>query len=140
MEVPKSLYFHPMFVHFPQALFPVAFAMFALYLVTGAASLEHGAYLVSAFGLAAAPVTTITGFLDWKIRYKGYMTSVFKIKIVAAFALIAMASCAVLLRTYVPDVAALPLSGLGWLYGTLLAGCVATCVVSGHYGGKLVFH
>ncbi|MBI5419008.1 MAG: hypothetical protein HZA60_02865 [Deltaproteobacteria bacterium] len=140
MKVPKGLYFHPMFVHFPQALFPVAFAMFLLYLATGAASLEQGVYLVSAFGLVAAPVTTITGFLDWKIRYKGYMTRVFKIKIVAAFTLIALALCAVLLRTYVPVVAALPLSGLGWLYGALLAGCVGTCVVSGYYGGKLVFH
>jgi hypothetical protein len=46
----------------------------------------------------------------------------------------------VLLRILVPETARLPLSGLGWLRAGLLAGCVASCVVEGHYGGKLVFH
>lgn len=140
MKIPEGLYFHPIFVHFPQALFPVAFASFLLYLLTGAGQFEVGAYIAAAFGALAAPVTTATGFLDWKFRYKAYMTSVFRIKIVGAFVLIALSVPAVLLRSLVPDVAALPLAGNGWVYAGLLAGCTATCVVLGHYGGKLVFH
>ncbi|MDA8120940.1 MAG: hypothetical protein M0Z38_00045 [Deltaproteobacteria bacterium] len=140
MKLPEGIYFHPIFVHFPQALFPVAFAAFLLYGATGVRDFEVGAFLMAAAGAAAAPVTTLTGLLDWKIRYKGYMTSVFRIKIVGAFVLIALSIPAVLLRLLSADVAALPLSGLGFAYAGLLAACAGTCVVLGHYGGKLVFH
>ena len=140
MKIPEDFYFHPIFVHFPQALFPVALASFLLYLATGAGQFETGAYVAAAFGALAAPFTTITGFLDWKFRYKAYMTSVFRIKITGAFVLIGLSVPAVLLRSFVPDVAALPLSGAGYGYLGLLAACAATCVVLGHYGGKLVFH
>jgi uncharacterized membrane protein len=140
VKVPQGLYFHPIFVHFPQALFPVAFASFVLYLATGESLFERGTYLMAAFGLVATPVTMITGYIDWKIRYKGYMTPVFKIKIVTGFVLVGLSLAAVLLRTLVPEIAALPLSGPGWLLAGLLAGCVGACVVEGHYGGKLVFH
>lgn len=140
MKVPEGVYFHPVFVHFPQALFPVAFASFVLYLVTGNDLFERGTFLMMVFALAATPVTMITGYIDWKVRYKGYMTPVFKIKIVTGFVLVGLSLSAVLLRALVPEVAMLPLSGLGWLRAALLAGCVASCVVEGHYGGKLVFH
>lgn len=140
MKIPENLYYHPIFASFPVALFPVSFASFVLYLATGKRDFEAGAFIAAAFGAVVAPVTTFTGFLDWKIRYKGYLTSVFRIKIAGAFVLITLSLPAILLRTYVPDVAALPLTGPGWVYGTLLFACASTCVVLGHYGGKLVFH
>jgi uncharacterized membrane protein len=133
-------YLHPVFVHFPQALFPVAFAAFGFYLLTGIREFETGAFVASLFGALAAPLTTATGFFDWWNRYQAYMTSVFKIKIAGAFVLMALAGPAVWLRALHPDLAALPLGGLGWVYLGLLAACTATCVVLGHYGGKLVFH
>lgn len=140
MEIPKTIYFHPIFVHFPQALFPAAFASFLLYLATGNVLFEKGSYLMTVFALVSIPVTMLTGYIDWKIRYKGYMTPVFKIKITTGFVLISLSFSAVLLRTLVPETALLPLSGKGWLLGGLLAACVGSCVVEGHYGGKLVFH
>ena len=140
MEPPKIRHLHPLFVHFPQGLFPVAFASFCLYLGTGVREFEAGAFVMALFGLLSAPVTTASGFFDWWTRYQAYLTSVFKIKIAGAFVLMALAGPAVLLRAFHPDLAALPLAGLGWAYFGLLAACTATCVVLGHYGGKLVFH
>lgn len=140
MKIPEGWYFHPIPVHFPLALFPVALACFVLYLATGAGQFETGAYVAAAFGALAAPFATVTGFLDWRFRYKAYMTSVFRIKITGAFVLIGLSVPAVLLRSLAPRVADLPLSGAGYAYGGMLAACVATCVVLGHYGGKLVFH
>lgn len=131
---------HPIFVHFPQALFPVAFASFCLYLLAGIREFETGAFVMGLFGMLAAPLTTLTGFFDWWNRYQAYMTSVFKIKIAGAFVLMALAGPAVWLRAFHPELVALPLGGLGWVYFGLLAACTATCVVLGHYGGKLVFH
>jgi uncharacterized membrane protein len=131
---------HPIFVHFPQALFPVAFAAFCVYLLSGMREFETGAFVAALFGAAAAPVTTATGFFDWWNRYQAYMTSVFRIKIGGSFVLMALAGPAVWLRAFRPDLAVLPLTALGWAYFGLLAACTATCVVLGHYGGKLVFH
>ena len=81
---------HPIFVHFPQALFPVAFAALCLYLLTGVREFETGAFVAALFGALAAPVTTATGFFDWWNRYQAYMTSVFKIKITGSFVLMAL--------------------------------------------------
>jgi len=133
-------YLHPIFVHFPQALFPVAFASLCIYLLTEVREFETGAFVAALFGAMAAPVTTATGFFDWWNRYQAYMTSVFKIKITGAFVLMALATPAVLLRAFHPDLPLLPLAGLGWAYFGLLAACTATCVVLGYYGGKLIFH
>jgi uncharacterized membrane protein len=140
MQIPKRLYFHPMFVHFPQALFPMALLLFGIYLFTGNRDFEVGAYLSLTFGLLIAPITIITGFLDWKFRYKAYLTRVFKIKIIGSFTLVAIATPAVLLRALIPDVTALPLAAPGWVYAGLLAACVLNSIVLGYYGGKLVFH
>jgi len=131
---------HPIFVHFPQALFPVAFAALCIYLLTGIREFETGAFIAVLFGALLAPVTTATGFFDWWNRYQAYLTSVFKIKITGSFVLMALAGPAVLLRAFHPDLAVLPLGGLGWAYLVLLAACTATVVVLGYYGGKLVFH
>ena len=140
MEPPKIRQIHPIFVPFSGALFPVAFAAFCLYCATGMREFEAGAYVCALFGLVATPFTAATGFLDWWTHYKAYMTSVFRIKIIGAIVLMALAATAVLLRAYHPDLAVLPLAGLGWAYFGLLAACAATCVVVGYYGGKLVFH
>jgi len=129
-----------MFVPFAGALFPAAFAAFCLYFATGVREFEAGAFVCALFGLVATPATAATGFLDWWTHYKAYMTSVFRIKIAGAFVLMALAAPAVLLRAFHPDLAVLPLGGLGWVYFALLAACTATCVVLGYYGGKLVFH
>ena len=140
MQIPKGLYFHPIFVHFPQALFPVAFAMFLVHAVSGRAEFEAAAWITMAFGTLATPVTIVTGFLDWKFRYKAYLTSVFKIKIVGSFILLGLGIAAIAVRWLYPAAAELPMAGAGWLYSGLLGACVLNCVVLGHYGGKLVFH
>jgi uncharacterized membrane protein len=131
---------HPIFVAFPAGLFPTAFAALCVYTATGVREFEAGAFVCALFGLLATPPTAATGLLDWWTHYKAYMTSVFRIKIAGAVVLLLLAAPAVLLRAFHPDLALLPLGGLGWLYFGLLAACAATCVVLGYYGGKLVFH
>ena len=140
MDAPKIRQIHPMFVHFPMGLFPVAFGAFCMYFATGVREFESGAFVCALFGALSTPLTTASGFFDWWARYQAYMTSVFKIKITGAFVLLALGATAVLLRAFHPDLAVLPLGALGWAYFGLLAACTTTCVVLGYYGGKLVFH
>jgi uncharacterized membrane protein len=140
MEAPKIRQIHPMFIAFPAALFPTAFAAFCVYCATGVREFESGAFVCALFGLLATPATGATGLLDWWTHYKAYMTSVFRIKIVGAVVLMLLAVLAVLLRAFHPELALLPLGAAGWAYFGLLAACSGTVVVLGYYGGKLVFH
>jgi uncharacterized membrane protein len=137
---PKWPHLHPIPVHFPLALFPTAFASLLLYLVTGMNEFETGAHVMSIFGLLATPAAIVSGFADWKIRYRSQMTGIFRIKIIGALALLALALPAVLLRQLHPGINLMPLDGSGWLYLLLLAACQLDCMLVGYYGGKLVFH
>jgi uncharacterized membrane protein len=139
-EKPKWPHLHPIPVHFPLALFPAAFASLLFYLLTGIPEFETGAYVMIIFGLLAVPVTIASGFADWKIRYRGQMTRIFRIKIIGALVLLALALPAVLIRQQHPEITLLPLDWTGWLYLGLLAACQTDCMIIGHYGGKLVFH
>jgi len=131
---------HPMFVHFPQALFPVAFASFIFGMLTRNPIFESGALTALTFGLLSSPVCIISGHIDWKLRYKGAMTRVFKIKIWGAYILLLLAAVALVVRLLHPEIAAMHACWPVALYAGLLGACTATCVVLGYYGGKLVFH
>lgn len=131
---------HPMFVHFPQALFPVAFASFVLGLLTGNALFESGALTAVIFGLVSSPICIVTGHIDWKLRYKGAMTRVFLIKLWGAYILMALGAVALAVRLLHPEIASMALSGPLVIYVSLLGACSLNCVVLGYYGGKLVFH
>jgi len=137
---PRLPYLHPIPVHFPLALFPAAFVALLLYLYSGLTEFEHAAYIMLFFALLATPVAIATGFADWKLRYRGQMTSVFRIKIIGATSLTALSLPALLIRLQHPEVTALPLAETGWIYLGLLAACQVACIVVGHFGGKLIFH
>ena len=139
-EKPKLPHLHPIPVHFPLALFPAACASLLFYLVTGMPEFETGAHIMSIFGLLVTPLSIASGFADWKIRYRGQMTRVFRIKIIGALVLLTLALPAVLIRQQHPEINLLPLDWTGWLYLGLLASCQVDCMIVGYYGGKLVFH
>lgn len=139
-EKSKWPYLHPIPVHFPLALFPAAFASMLFYLLTGMAEFESGAHVMTIFGLLLTPAAIASGFADWKIRYRGQMTRIFRIKIIGALILLVLSLPAVLIRYRHPEMNLLPLDWTGWLYLGLLAACQLDCMIIGHYGGKLVFH
>ena len=142
MEILKKPlpHLHPLFVHFPQALFPVAFASFVLALMTGNLVFESGALTAVIFGLLSSPVCIISGYIDWKLRYKGVMTRVFRIKSWGAVVLMVLGAAALVVRLLHPEIAGMATTGPAVLYASLLGACTITCGVLGYYGGKLVFH
>jgi uncharacterized membrane protein len=133
-------YLHPIFVHFPQALFPVAFVSFILGMLTGNRIFESGALTAVFFGLLSSPVCIISGFIDWKLRYRGVMTRVFRIKIWSSLVQLLLAAAALWVRLLHPEIAGMGLSAQVILYVSLLGASTVTCVVLGYYGGKLIFN
>lgn len=141
LQSKKSMpYFHPIPVHFPLALYPSSFLSFLLYFFYGLLELEHAAYIMLFLGTVALPLTIISGIADWKIRYRGQLTRVFKIKIISAFLILIFSLPAILIRFANPELVALPLNLMGWVYFILLGFSLIPCMIVGHYGGTLVFH
>jgi uncharacterized membrane protein len=127
---------HPIFVHFPNGVLPVALMMFVIALLFDAATLATAGFYNIVFVMLALPLVIFTGFLDWEKKYKKALTSQFMIKIVAAS--ITFVACLVSLIWYLiePGVIGSP---RGWLFIVINLVTVVSAAVAGYIGGKLVF-
>ena len=66
MKILENIYYHPKFVHFPQALFPVSFLSFVVYVATGAREFEVGSFIAALFGtLIIEPAKDTQHRLRW---------------------------------------------------------------------------
>ncbi len=129
---------HPISVHGPNGIVPVAVAFFVLALLFNSTSLEAATYFNLIAVLLSMPLVLATGYLTWQKKYKGAMTSLFKIKIIAGIAATVILFGLVVWRMIQPDIFTNGTSDrylfLGW--SVLLLAAVG---VAGHLGGQLVF-
>jgi rubredoxin/uncharacterized membrane protein len=127
---------HPIAVHFPNGVLPVALTMFLIALFFDASTLATAGFYNIVFVMLALPFVIFTGFLDWETKYRKALTSLFVIKIVAAA--ITFAACLISLIWYLmqPGVIGSP---QGWLFIVINLVMVISAGVAGHIGGKLVF-
>ncbi len=132
------LLFHPIAVHFTNALFPVAFFFLVLYLIFRLESFRYTYFYILALATISSPIAYFTGIVDWKQRYKGAKTSTFVKKIRSGIALIVVGIvCTAWYGTY-PDL--LDTAGVGTiLFLGLNLSTLPLTVALGHLGGKLVF-
>lgn len=137
-DLMAKLHAHPIAVHIPNGVLPVAVFFLFLSLLFHHRGLEAAAFYNLIFVVVAMPGVILTGVVDWKVQFKGAMTRVFKIKITCA----AMVSGTGLLLTVWkmidPEVTA-PGSTLSWIYFLILGVMLAAAATAGYYGGKLVF-
>jgi uncharacterized membrane protein/rubredoxin len=127
---------HPISVHFPNGILPVALMMFLLAWLFDAATTATAGFYNIVFVTLALPLVIFTGFLDWERKYKKALTPMFQIKIVAAA--VVFAACVISLFWYLIDPGVVG-SPQGWLFILLNGVAVAAAGVAGHIGGKLVF-
>jgi uncharacterized membrane protein len=132
------LQFHPIAVHFPNALFPVALFFLCLYLIFRVESFRNTYFYILALATISSPIAYFTGVVDWKQRYKGAKTSTFVKKIRSGIALIIVGLICTAWYGTSPGI----LDGAG--VGTILflglnLSTLPLTVALGHLGGKLVF-
>ena len=84
------------------------------------------------------PAVLATGYIVWQERYRGALTSIFKLKIGAS--IVATVSLVILLiwRALQPAVLTTPSTGR-WFFLILAVIMVGAVGLAGHMGGKLVF-
>lgn len=129
---------HPIMVHTPNGIVPMAMLFLLITSLLGFPLFETAAFYSLVFVLVAMPAVLFTGYIMWQNRYRGAMTSIFKIKIGASAVAMLLLLILTTWRAAQPTIVTAP-SGGRWLY-LLLAGLLLAAVgLAGHMGGKLVF-
>ena len=146
-EVPASLmekveallckhHAHPVSVHTPNGVLPAAVLLLVLAWLFSSELLAKVAAINLLIVITSLPFVIYTGVLEWKRKYNGVKTGIFKIKILAAA--LTSICCGISIIWYVidPDILS-SFKGLVFLGINVLM--VAAAGVAGHIGGKLVF-
>jgi uncharacterized membrane protein len=127
---------HPIAVHTPNGVLPLAVVFLFIALVLGGSSFEKASFYSLVFVLLAMPAVVMTGYIAWQKRYKGARTKIFGIKIGATIVVCATLLAVVVWRIVDPEVAT---SAGRWTYFLISVVSVAAAGLAGHMGGKLVF-
>jgi len=129
---------HPVSVHIPNGVLPVAFIFTILAVLLESRALETAAYCNLVFVVLALPLVLFSGYVEWQKRYMGLRSRQFMVKIGCAVAVFVLAFVVVVWWTVNPDVLQVPSSGRTiFMLANLLA--LGAAVVAGLIGGKLVF-
>lgn len=124
---------HPITVHFPNGVIPVAVALIFLAAIFEFAGFSDASFYNMIFVVLTLPVVLFTGYNEWKNKYKGAITSIFKIKIISAMIVTVTAVVIVLWHLVAPESCGRPLCLVLHLI------MLAATGIAGHLGGKLVF-
>jgi len=129
---------HPISVHTPNGIIPVAVLLLVLGMLTSSQGLANAAYYNMIAVLLSMPLVIFTGYVTWQKKYKGAKTSVFKIKIAASVVATVILFGLVIWKTIEPDVLITP-SLDRWLFLIWSSFMLAAVGLAGHLGGQLVF-
>jgi len=130
--------FHPIAVHFTNALFPVAFFFLVLYFIFHTDSFQQTYFYILVLATISSPISYLTGIVDWKQRYKGAMTSIFSKKIRSGIGLMVVGAICTVWYGFSPSV--VDERGVARIvFLALNLSTLPLAVVLGHLGGKLVF-
>jgi len=124
---------HPIMVHFPNGVIPVAVAFIFLAAIFEFAGLSKASFYNMVFVVLTLPVVLFTGYNEWQKKYQGAVTNIFKIKIISALIVSATAVIIVLWHLIAPESHGQPFFLALHLIMLALTG------LAGHLGGKLVF-
>ena len=137
-ELTMGHHLHPIMVHTPNGVVPMAVVFLLITALFGFPQFETAALYSLLFVLISMPAVLFTGYIAWQNRYRGALTSIFKIKIGASAVAVLLLLILTIWRLSQPDLMTTP-SGGRWLYLLLSFVLVAAVGLAGHMGGKLVF-
>ncbi len=129
---------HPVSVHFPNGVVPVAVLFIFLAIIFQFTGLARASFYNMIIVLLSLPLVLFSGFNEWKQKYKRSLTAIFMVKIISAFVVTASALIIVLWHLIDPGIiTATSTSKTGFILLHLIM-LVATGI-AGFIGGKLVF-
>ena len=127
---------HPMFVHFPQALFVLAPVFLTLFYTVKFPDFERTAFFLMITGFLTAIPATISGFIHRRYKFSGESRPAFKLKTVLSPLLVLLAAVTVGIHIgkgkLSPDEVRMEMLILYWVH-------VFIAAVLGKAGGNIVF-
>jgi hypothetical protein len=99
---------------------------------------ELVAFYSLVYVLLVMPAVLLTGYEVWQKRYRGALTSIFKIKIGSVVVTVLTLLTLVIWRFVQPQIMAAPSKGR-WIFLGLAFVLLGAVALAGHIGGKLVF-
>jgi len=133
-----DLHAHPISVHIPNGVAPVAVFFALLGALSGSPAIERVAMANMVVVLLAMPFVLFSGYNDWQQRFGGHMTRVFQGKLICGGFFTVLSFWIVTWRFFKPEIM-VPGSAGRWFYILLHLGLVATGAIAGYLGGRLVF-
>ena len=129
---------HPVSVHFPNGVVPVAVLFIFLAVIFQFTGLARASFYNMVVVLLSLPLVLFSGLNEWKQKYKRSLTGIFMAKIIAAIVVTASALFIVLWHLIDPNIiSATSTSKTGFLLLHLIM--LAAAGIAGFIGGKLVF-
>ena len=133
-----KMHWHVALTHFPISAFMGSFAFMALHVMTQHQCYSLAAYVSLIAGAVVMIPTTLTGWFDWKNRYKGARVKLFLYKIRIAYAMMVVSIAMVVYQSMFP----IGLLDIWHIYGHLFyfAGVALLflgAAAEGYYGGRL---
>ena len=129
---------HPIMVHTPNGILPMVMVFLLVTVFFGLPLFETAALYSFVFVLLTMPLVLFTGYEVWQKRYRGALTPIFKIKIVAAGISVILLFSLTIWRAIQPDIMTTASNGR-WVFLFLSFLLVGAVGAAGHMGGKLVF-
>ena len=133
-----QLHGHPVAVHIPNGVLPVAVLFGLLAMLLGSKSLALAAGYNMLFVCLAMPVVVATGLVDWVNRYGGHMTAIFKNKLICAGVVTSLTLVLAIWWIAAPDLYQRGLLA-NWFFILLHLIDLGAAGLAGWFGGKLVF-
>ncbi|MCG8619051.1 MAG: rubredoxin [Desulfobacterales bacterium] len=127
---------HPVSVHMPNGILPVSVALFILAWLFDSSLFVKAGFINLIFVVLALPMVLFSGVLEWRKKYAGGLTTLFKIKILAAT--VTTTACLISVVWYLANPHVLE-SATAWVFVLLNLVMLAAAGIAGHIGGKLVF-
>ncbi len=124
-----KLHAHPASVHFPIALCAVAAVLNIIGRVIGSDALVTAAVINLVVGLLSAPMSILSGLMDWRYQYGGRLTGIFGWKLGLSFVLLALGAIALGLK----------MSGGGIAFDVVLTLQAPVVLGLGFLGGRITF-
>lgn len=143
MKFPSKLHWHPFSVHFSSVLYPFAVLMLILFLVTKNNDFEEVCHYTLWAGGLTNIFAIVTGFADWKKKYKSNLVPVFVQKIALSLLTLEISVLCVCWRCFQPDIltATAPIATADvykYIYIGLVLSLAPAIGHAGHLGGKLI--
>ena len=127
---------HPVSVHTPNGILPAAVIFFLTAWMLDYDLLAKVAFINMIFVIIALPFVIFTGVLEWKKKYNGALTILFKLKILTASLTTILCVASIVWYLLEPKILSSPNAWIFILINVIMLACAG---IAGHIGGKLVF-